>query len=240
MNTPYVLVADDDHPTRCFLSDAFRQCGAAVAVAGDGSEALALAHSEAFDLLILDCRMPHRGAVEILTALRSDPGARSSSSPAVASSAELDATQQQGLLEAGFHAVLLKPCSLGDLRNMLMLARADQRGLPLLDDALALSTSGTPVAVQALRGLFRNELVQLIHEFDVISADMGALETRLHKLRSSCGFCGAASLSERIQSLQSHLKLGHRGAMLPLAEFQESLRQTIDALDTDCRMSEKP
>ncbi|HUA79197.1 MAG TPA: response regulator [Dyella sp.] len=230
-NAPYVLVADDDAPTRCFLGDAFRQFGARVALAPDGSEAQAMARAETFDLLVLDCRMPSTGAVDILNNLRNDPEAESVSSPAVATSAELDANEQQALLARGFHAVLLKPCTLQDLQDILTLANVGQRALPLLDDRMALHTSGTPAVVQALRGLLRQELVTISEELDGLSADTEALEARLHKLRSSCGFCGAASLSEHIVSLQRHLKLAHRGVMLPLTDFRRSLLQTIDALE---------
>jgi hypothetical protein len=85
--------------------------------------------------------------------------------------------------------------------------------------------------MQALRTLFRQELLRLNEELDALSADAAALETRLHKLRSSCGFCGAALLAEHSVSLQRHLKLAHSGAMLPLADFRQSLLQTIQALD---------
>lgn len=227
---PYVLVADDDAPTRCFLGDAFRQFGARVALAASGGEAQTLTHEQSFDLLVLDCRMPDAGAVEILTHLRQTPEARSAWSPAVASSADLDAEAQQTLLAAGFHAVLPKPCSLQDLRPLLSLATASSRNLPVLDDGLALTTSGTPAVVQALRGLLRQELLAICDELDELSADTKALEARLHKLRSSCGFCGAAALSEHIVTLQRHLKLEHRGAMLPLADFRHSVLQTIEAL----------
>lgn len=231
LSAPYILVADDDAPTRCFLGDAFRQFGARVALAPDGSEAQVMARAEMFDLLVLDCRMPNNGAVDILKGLRNDHAARSTSSPAVATSAELDTNEQQALLADGFHAVLLKPCTLQDLQGILALANTNQRSVPLLDDGMALNTSGTPVVVQALRGLLRQELVAMSQELDDLSADAEALEARLHKLRSSCGFCGAASLSEHIVSLQRHLKLAHRGVMLPLTDFRRSLLQTIDALE---------
>lgn len=227
----HVLVADDDAPTRWFLGDAFGQFGARVALASNGSEALEQARAEAFDLLVLDCRMPDAGAMDILTTLRNDPDARSRYSPVVASSAELNADERQALLSAGFHAVLLKPCMLNDLKDVLALATADRTTLPLLDDKLALHASGTPAVVQALRLLFKQELVNLCRDLDTLSVDTAALEARLHKLRSSCGFCGAASLSEHIASLQHHLKLAHRGVMLPLAEFRHSVAQTIEALD---------
>jgi HPt (histidine-containing phosphotransfer) domain-containing protein len=93
-----------------------------------------------------------------------------------------------------------------------------------------LHTSGTPAVVQALRGLLRQELLAISQELDELAKDPKALEARLHKLRSSCGFCGAASLSEHIVSLQQHLKLDHRGTMLPLADFRRSVQETIEVL----------
>jgi CheY-like chemotaxis protein len=227
---PYLLVADDDEPTRCFLGDAFRQFGARVVFAASGSEAVALARNETFDLLVLDCRMPGGGAVEILNRLRNDPDANSGCRPAVASSAELDTQAQQTLLATGFHAVLLKPCTLSDLRGVLGLAAVGLRNVPVLDDGQALHTSGTPAVVQALRGLLRQELLSINEELDELASDPKGLEARLHKLRSSCGFCGATSLSEHIVSLQQHLKLDHRGAMLPLVDFRRSMQETIEAL----------
>lgn len=230
--TPYVLVADDDATSLCFLRDALHQLGARVALSPGGISALEQAQAETFDLLILDCRMPDLDAMSVLRHLRHTPDARSAVSPAVASSAELDANQQRNLLAAGFHAVLLKPCTLNDLQDVLALSRIVPGNRPLLDDALALNASGTPAVMQALRGLFYQELINVDRELDDLSQDAGALEARLHKLRSSCGFCGAAALSEHIVSLQSHLKLSHQGAMLPLTAFRQSLRRTIAALQT--------
>ena len=232
--TPYpaanVLVADDDAISLSFLGDALHQLGARVTLCPDGGTALQQARTVAFDLLILDCRMPDTGAVDVLTRLRREPDALSAWSPAVASSAELDANEQRALLAAGFHGVLLKPCTLKDLQEVLALATPHRRDLPVLDDGIALSTSGTPAIVQALRGLFYQELVTIDRELDELSNDACALEARLHKLRSSCGFCGAPSLSEHIACLQTHLKLAHHGAMLPLAAFRQALRQTMAAL----------
>jgi CheY-like chemotaxis protein len=225
-----VLVADDDATSRCFLGNALQQLGARVVLSPDGGTALDRARVEAFDLLLLDCRMPDTGAVSVLKQLRADAHAHSACTPAVASSAELDASEQRSLLKAGFHAVLLKPCTLSDLQGVLALATVNGRQ-PLLDDMLALNASGSTAVMQALRTLFRQELLHLSEELDTLSSDATALETRLHKLRSSCGFCGAASLAEHTVSLQHHLKLAHRGAMLPLADFRQSLLQTIQALD---------
>jgi two-component system, OmpR family, response regulator len=228
---PYVLVADDDAASRCFLGNALHQLGARVATSPDGSSALEQARGEAFDLLLLDCRMPDMDGLSVLNRLRHDPDARSMCSPAVASSAELDANDQRALLAAGFIGVLLKPCTLVDLQSILRFATADRRHLPILDDDLALKAGGAATVVHALRGLFRHELLNMYQQLDDLSSDASAFDARLHKLRSSCGFCGAPSLAEHAALLQQHLKLAHQGVMLPLAEFRQSLLRTIEALE---------
>ncbi|MBM7130953.1 response regulator [Dyella mobilis] len=232
LSAPRVLVADDDETSLCFLGDALHRLGAIVTLSPDGSSALDRARSEIFDLLILDCRMPGGDAESVLRDLRNTHEAHSVCAPAVASSAEIDAQARRRLLAAGFHAVLLKPCTLSDLRDILALAVTDRQKLPLLDDGQALSAGGSPAVVQALRGLFYQELITIDRELETLCQDAKTLEARLHKLRSSCGFCGAISLGEHAASLQQHLKLSHQGAMLPLGEFRQSLRQTIQALGT--------
>jgi len=136
---PRILVADDDQASRRFLCDGLRSLGAEVRDCADGTQALQLARHEAFDLLLLDCRMPGAGAREVLAALRDDAQARSAGSLAVASSAELEATERRELLAAGFGAVLRKPCGIAELQRLLALLPG---ATPLLDDAAALRASG--------------------------------------------------------------------------------------------------
>jgi two-component system, OmpR family, response regulator len=228
---PHVLVADDDATSRCFLGEALRQLGASVTLSEDGRTALTQARTQAFDLLVLDCRMPDIHAVDVLKQLRADMDACSVHTPAVASSAEMDAMQRRTLLDSGFHAVLLKPCTLHDLQHVLALAvPAVPDGLALLDDPLALKTSGTPAVMHALRKLFRQELLHVYEQLEELSLDNSAFEARLHKLRSSCGFCGAVSLAEHILALQRQLKLADQRNIPSLDGFRQALLQTIRAL----------
>ena len=229
LTAPRVLVADDDATSRYFLGDALRQLGADVSLCEDGNSALGRARTESFELLLLDYHMPDVGAVGILGQLRNEAAARSTAAPAVVSSAELDISAQNALVAAGFHAVLLKPCTLQNLREVLLLAPGFDR-LPWLDDSQARVTSGSAQVVNALRALFYQELVSLDGDLDVLSRNNASLNARLHKLRSSCGFCGATALGEHIANLQTHLKLEHQGAMLPLTAFRHSLQQTMQAL----------
>lgn len=227
------LVADDDASSRLFLVEALRSLGLDAHACHDGPTAIAMARRESFDLLLLDCRMPGAGAEAVLAALRSDPLARSTDCTAVATSAEMDVAQRQRLLSAEFSEVLPKPCSVADLRRILTLVQAGAGAAPLLDDAQALATMGDADVVKAMRVLLGGELAALYQDLDELLEDTPALAERLHRLRSSCGFCGAAALGAQATVLQRHLKLGHSGALAPLSRFRRALLATVDALERE-------
>lgn len=224
---PRVLVADDDPASRHFLCDGLRSLGALAQGCNDGIQALQLARSQAFDLLLLDCRMPGAGAREVLAALRVDGGA-SSGSLAVASSAELDTSRQRELLGHGFHHVLRKPCGIAELQRMLALLPG---AIPVLDDEAALRASGDTSTMQALRQLLRHELSQLQQELDAPERDDAAFDDRLHRLRSSCGFCGAPALAAEAAHLQQQLREEPYGSAPAIARFRGALAATLQALD---------
>lgn len=225
-----VLVADDDPASRRFLSDALRHLGAVVETCDDGPAALELAGREHFDLLVLDCRMPGAGAREVLGSLRANPQAASHATPAVASSAESGSLDRRGLLQAGFGEILVKPCDLQALRRVLALSRCEE-GAPLLDDAAAISTSGDARTMQALRGLLHDELTNLERELAGLCNDRAALAERLHRLRSSCGFCGATALAECAATLQQWLREAPADTPVPLEPFRDTLQATLHALE---------
>ena len=225
--SPRVLVADDDAASRRFLSDALQALGACVQDCADGHEALRLARDRCFDLLLLDCRMPGAGACEVLAALQAGNGA-SSGSLAVASSAELDAVAERELLACGFRDVLRKPCGLAELRRVLALLPGN---LPVLDDEAALRASGDATTMRALRQLLRNELALLDRELGLPQRDDSRLEDRLHRLRSSCGFCGAPALATETARLQRQLGEGAHAFDAALAHFRGTLHATLLALD---------
>ncbi|PWK93044.1 response regulator [Fulvimonas soli] len=230
---PYVLVADDDAASRRFLSDGLHSLGARVKACGDGAAVLELARGEAFDLLLLDLRMPGGGARALLHALRGDARAASGDSVAVATSAELSPDDRRQLLAEGFGDVLAKPCDLGALQRVLNLARheAQRQDLPVLDDAAALVATGDTGTMQALRGLLREELLALERDLGRDGNDAGTLIDRLHRLRSSCGFCGASALAAQAARLQRDLRGEPRDAGAAVQRFRRALRATLAALD---------
>jgi len=68
---PRILVVDDDETFRELLSDFFQTRGYTFQEAEDGETALALLREMAFDLLIVDLRMPGMGGIELIRRAKS-------------------------------------------------------------------------------------------------------------------------------------------------------------------------
>jgi CheY-like chemotaxis protein len=224
------LVADDDPGSRRFLSDGLCSLAVSVQSCGDGVEALRRLRETRFDLVLLDCRMPGAGAQRILTLLRRDPSAGSADAFAVATSAELAPADRRSLLAAGFNGLLSKPCGLADLRRILVRVQPERFGMDLLDDDAALLATGDAATMRALRLLLGVELSQLDAELDRLNRNPSGFAERLHRLRSSCGFCGATALSEQVVLLQRQLEQGE-STRLSLVHFRKALHATLDALN---------
>jgi CheY-like chemotaxis protein len=69
-----ILVVDDHPEITSLLAEVLSDCGARVLAANSGPEAMALAASGTFDLVILDLAMPHPDGFEVIEFLRAtDP-----------------------------------------------------------------------------------------------------------------------------------------------------------------------
>lgn len=71
-----ILVADDEHHLRRLLSITLRMGQYEILEAATGAEALALAHEEHPDLVLLDVRMPDGNGLEVCRRMKADPGLR--------------------------------------------------------------------------------------------------------------------------------------------------------------------
>lgn len=224
-----VLLAEDDSISQIFLCEAIKACGGISFACSDGPSALARARAARWDLLILDQHLPGLNGDAILRTLRRDPGAAAHATPAIATTAAPDGASR-ALLAAGFAEVLAKPLTLEVLGAAL-----ERQGCHahLLDDERALSACGSPSAVLRLRRLFaEQELPRIQHEFEQHAPDPRALRPTLHRLRASCGFCGAPVLARASEALHHALALhdGPEQVEAALRAFGGALHQTRVAL----------
>ncbi|MEO5559465.1 MAG: response regulator [Dokdonella sp.] len=211
---PRVLVADDNPLSLQFFHAALTALGVDCIQACDGAAALELARGDAFDLILLDVRMPGLDGPEVLRQIRARPGP-SQHATALATTADNDAASHATLRTAGFVDVLIKPLAVDALRTAL------DRHLPAshsreiagnqdewLNEAQALAAAGGDRTIAAaLRGLLIAELDLLPAEVAAISErrDAQALRERLHRLDASAGFCGAPVLAKAGSALRAAL-----------------------------------
>jgi twitching motility protein PilU len=106
-----VLVADDDADVRELVADVLGQAGFRTAAAGDGEEAVALAHQIQPDLIVLDVMMPRMDGYTALTRLRARAATREI--PAIILTGQGDSVYQTLSTGVGAVAHLTKPFSPG-------------------------------------------------------------------------------------------------------------------------------
>ena len=232
-----VLIADDDPVSRRFLAAAVSQLGGEAVAVADGAAALAAAKCQSFDLMLLDRRMPGLGGADLLLALR----AAGIVTPAIATSAEIDASIAVQLHAAGFVHVLEKPATWATLELVVgpylhfsagPLATSET-AMPMLDDGAALTAiGGDASALRALRSLFAQELSDVLSQSANVDpcTHPAFWRERLHRLRASCGFCGATAMAEAAVRLDCGLHNDPGNAQAVLRDFLHLCRTTLSVL----------
>jgi sigma-B regulation protein RsbU (phosphoserine phosphatase) len=74
-----ILIVDDDEQNRDVLARRLRRYGYAITVASSGLQALQLARSQQFDLILLDMIMPGLDGFQVLAKFKSDPALKETS-----------------------------------------------------------------------------------------------------------------------------------------------------------------
>lgn len=107
-----VLLVDDNPLMQQVISRFLMSQGYSVAVAESAEEALDLTRHVAYQLMLIDMRLPDRDGPELLLALRNEPGM--ARCPAIAVSG-LGEDDRERTVTAGFDAFLAKPIDLDEL-----------------------------------------------------------------------------------------------------------------------------
>jgi len=100
-----VLVADDALANRLLVRTILRRAGAEVATAGDGQEAIEMARSQSYDLILMDIQMPELNGHEATRLLRRG----GYTDPIVALTADTTASARAASLASGCDGHLAKP-----------------------------------------------------------------------------------------------------------------------------------
>ena len=131
----HVLVVDDNATNRMVAQTLCRIFGASTETASDGAEAVEMVRDGAFDLVLMDIRMPRMDGVEATRAIRALPGP-AASTPVVALTANVEPEAARSYLAAGMRAVVEKPIQ-------------SERLLAAMREALEAGAAGQGVRVRA-------------------------------------------------------------------------------------------
>jgi two-component system chemotaxis response regulator CheY len=118
---PRALVVDDSRAVRMIVCRTLRELGYEAGEAGDGLQALeALGREGPVDLILADWNMPEMDGLELLRAIRSNPGHHDI--PVIMVTTEAEIAQMVTALDNGANEYIMKPFTKEILVDKLRLA----------------------------------------------------------------------------------------------------------------------
>ena len=114
----HILVAEDDFVIQEMISSALELVGLTVFLANDGADAIEMARSAQFELVLLDLMMPRVSGIEAARAIRAMP--RYSKTPILAVTARVFESDRDECLRAGINAHIPKPFAEDLLLNSVL------------------------------------------------------------------------------------------------------------------------
>jgi two-component system copper resistance phosphate regulon response regulator CusR len=148
-----ILIAEDEERIASFIDKGLKSSGYATQIVGDGHNALTLARSGRFDLLILDLGLPGRDGLEVLQSLR----AQGADIPVVILTARDTATEVVAGLEGGADDYVTKPFRFEEL---LARVRVRLRGEPWSEPTV-LRTADAELDLRARKATVNGRSVDL-------------------------------------------------------------------------------
>ncbi|WP_374575719.1 ATP-binding protein [Phenylobacterium sp.] len=119
------ILAADDNPTNLMvLEHLLNALGYRVCKAGGGREALEALTTQSFDLVLMDIQMPEMTGIDVLQALRAQPGPNRQT-PLIAVTADAMTIGGEGYLDLGFAGYVTKPVNVSNLVAAMMSAVAN-------------------------------------------------------------------------------------------------------------------
>jgi len=212
-----ILLAEDGEANQLVAAAILRKAGYAVDLARDGEEAVGAARTTAYDLILMDVRMPRMDGFAATAAIRSMPGA-AGRVPIIAMTASAMPGDREQCLAAGMDGHLAKPMDGARLlatvaealearpRRPRAAAPADEpHETPALLDLATLEelrSAVGPGRLPRLIGVFAEETRARLARLRA-TEDLRAIEEEAHGLKSAAGTFGAAALREAAAAIEA-------------------------------------
>lgn len=237
-----VLVVDDEAYNRKLLRNLLEKAGVRITEASNGEEALEALGRAAYDLVLLDLRMPVMDGFATLKAVRKLPDMKTM--PVVALSAAISQEERVSMVKDSWSGVLLKPFKVHDLASVIRKALngklektevAEKQPEAAAEPEFSLQPlkelSGTDTAfyLDMLQTLARTTEEGLQHITENFAAkDYLAMAEAAHKIAAPVKHLNAAVLYEILKEIEIQ---GRSGETTPeLKEKIETLQNGIEKI----------
>jgi len=212
---PAVLVADDEPEMRRFLTS---QLKAAYSIfeARNGSEALELAQTRDFTLILLDLMMPGIDGITLTGLLREEP--RTKHVPIIMLTARADEASKLHALKSGVTDFLTKPFSSSELAVRCHNSILQQQ----LQQGLAAKSRDLEAALEQIK----QTEAQMVHQAKM--ASLGQLSSGLmHEINNPLNFANTAA--HLLQKRLGKVAIQEREPIeKPLRDLQDGIRRAAD------------
>jgi PAS domain S-box-containing protein len=211
-----ILIAEDGEANQLVAAAILRKAGYAVDLARDGEEALGAARTAAYDLVLMDVRMPRMDGLAATVAIRGLEG-QAGRVPIIAMTAAAMPNEVARCLEAGMDGHVAKPMDLTALlaavsdmlenrprRSRAAVEEPNPAGPTLIDHTTLqeLRAAVGPGRLPRLIGVFADETRARVARLTATD-DVAVIEEEAHGLKSAAGTFGAAALRSIASSLEA-------------------------------------
>lgn len=220
----HVLIADDNPINLELVATLLNLLGATITQAVDGHEAIELACSHSFDLILMDIHMPNVSGLEAAKEIRLYETSISRHTPIVALTADIMPETKERVEASGMDDYLVKPVDESKLVNIIHnhLAKPARESQPPpqieakpepepeqddidrdIEQAIQIA-GGKPELAQRLFEQFCIELPQQAESIQLYATERNwdDLRETAHSLRGSASICAAISLKKISQLLE--------------------------------------
>ena len=240
-----ILVADDNPANRLLAARILEKRGHVVIQAGDGREALAAAHREPLDIVVMDAQMPEMDGLQATRQIRSREKATQTHLPIIALTASAMRGDRERCLAAGMDGYISKPIDAHELLTLVETLGVQVRSAKV--SPASGQGGGSPfdfrAALARLEGdveIFREQVTFFLRDApalqaaiqDALSAgDAEKLRTAAHRLKGLAASFDAQAVTEPAFDLEQRGLHGDwKGADVVRRSLDQALTRLTAAL----------
>ena len=208
MKTAYqILIVEDNDIAQRMTAMMFKSQGADVWLAPTAKEALLMANTQRFSLIIMDIGLPDGCGLEISEHIRNNPGSLNHQTPIIVVTAHYDTVEnKKHCQEIGINEVIQKPLFTEKIESLM--AMLEPYGhLPLYDEKKAISLHRDKATANKVLTLYIQELSKAIIQFDNLyeAQDWKGLRTAIHREHGAGLYCGTIRLNACLNDMENIL-----------------------------------